>query len=32
MAGPGSPFGIIDAIALSSTSVGAEASCLVGNC
>ena len=30
--GPGSPFGIIGAIALSSTSEGAEASCLVGNC
>ena len=32
VAGPGSPFGIIGAIALSSTSVGVEASCLVGNC
>lgn len=32
VAGPGSPFGIIGAIALLSTSVGAEASCLVGNC
>ena len=32
VAWPGSPFGIIGAIALSSTSVGAEASFLVGNC